>query len=84
MISATTAENGRVTAMSSRACKNCDYFDPYSEDIAENCGSIGLCRRYPDYRNVSDRDWCGEFKTREWLDLFIEDMCFKPRWGDKK
>lgn len=50
--------------MIDKVCKNCDYFEPYKEYIAENCGFIGLCHRYPDYRNVANGHWCGEWKLR--------------------
>ena len=54
----------KTNTTNNKVCTNCDYFEPYSEYIAENCGFIGLCHRYPDYRNVADGHWCGEWKDK--------------------
>lgn len=40
------------------SCKECKY---YFKEGAE-------CRRYPRYIKKLMNDWCGEFKTRDYID----------------
>ncbi len=50
------------------SCKTCKFYDPY--DSAVTVEAAGQCKRYPPevgllQPEVTDKDWCGEERTRE-------------------
>ena len=46
-------------------CQSCKYF------VTSNA-VLGVCKRYPQYVNKHDADWCGEFFARVVVENFAQ------------
>ena len=46
-------------------CQSCKYF------VTSNA-VLGVCKRYPQYVNKHDADWCGEFMARVVVENFAQ------------
>lgn len=56
--------------MTERACKNCHFYCP-SENKGDWDRWDGECKRYPPnngFPGVNEDFWCGEFKSKIWVD----------------